>query len=134
VRSLIGGLLLLPALAISASAGAGSGRVFCGEDFVSVEGLEAVIKSKPGIKLLQSDASVVSYSDPATNFIWNFATKANEAFPYVACRRLVKDGGAFRVVTDISCGAEKAACDRLPASYNELDRQMREAVEKEHKR
>jgi hypothetical protein len=134
VRRLIAGLLLLPALAVSTLAGPGKDKVFCGEEFASVEGLEAIIKSKPGIKVLASDASVVSYSDPTTSFIWNFATKANEAFPYVACRRLDKVDGAFRVVTDISCGAEKAACDRLAAAYNELDQKMRDAVEKEHKR
>jgi hypothetical protein len=134
VRSLIGSLLLLSSIAAPASAGPGTGEVFCGEEFQSVEALEAIIKSKPGIKVLASDASVVSYSDPATNFVWNFATETNEAFPHVACRRLVQVDGAFRVVTEISCGAEKAACDRLVAAYNDLDRQMREAVEKEHER
>jgi hypothetical protein len=96
--------------------------------------LEATIKAKPGIEVLPSDATVVSYSDPATSFIWNFAADTNEAFPHVACRRLVEVDGAYRVVTEISCGAEKAACDRLAESYNALDRKMREAVEKEHKR
>jgi hypothetical protein len=83
--------------------------------------------------VLASDASTVSYSDPATNFIWNFAMRANEAFPSVVCRRLVKVGAAFNVETDIFCGAKKAACDHLAQSYNELDRKMRESVEKEHK-
>jgi hypothetical protein len=133
VRGLIGGSLLLPFLAGTALAGGGEGT-FCGEEFKSVEALEALIQAKPGIKVLASDPSVVSYSDPATSYIWNFATKANEAFPHVACRRLVEVDGAFQVVTEISCGAEKAACDRLAAAYNELDRKMREAVEKEHKR
>jgi hypothetical protein len=80
VRSLIGGLLLLPALAVSTLAGPGNGKMFCGEEFASVEGLEAIIKSKPGVKVLPSDASVVSYTDPTTSFIWNFATEANEFF------------------------------------------------------
>jgi hypothetical protein len=124
--------LLLPALAVQAPAE--EGRVLCGEEFASLEGLEATIKAKPGIEVLPSDATVVSYSDPATSFIWNFATDTNEAFPHVACRRLVEVDGAYRVVTEISCGAEKAACDRLAESYNALDRKMREAVEKEHKR
>jgi hypothetical protein len=108
--------------------------MFCGEEFESVQALEALIRAKPGIKVLQSDPSVVSYSDPATNYIWNFATKTHEAFPHVACRRLVEVDGAFQVVTEISCGADKAACDRLAAAYGALDRKMREAVEKEHKR
>ncbi len=133
MRSFIGGLLLLSLTWVSARAGP-EAQAFCGESFVSIEALEASIKSKPGITVLESDASTASYSDPATNFIWNFAKEPNEAFPYVACRRLVQVDGAFQVVTEISCGAEKAACDRLAAAYNELDRQMREAVEKEHKR
>ena len=92
MRGLIGGSLLLPMLAGSALAGASDGT-FCGEEFKSVETLEALIQAKPGIKVLPSDPSVVSYSDPATNYIWNFATKANEAFPYVACRRLAEVDG-----------------------------------------
>jgi hypothetical protein len=134
VRSFVRGLLLLSLACVSATAGRAQGQVLCGEESASVEALEAIIKGKPGIKVLASDTSIISYSDPATNFIWNFAKKANEAFPYVACRRLVPADGAFQVVTEISCGAEKAACDRLAVAYKELDRQMREAVEKEHKR
>lgn len=134
MRSFICGSLLLSMTWVSAAAGPGQGQALCGEEFGSVEALEAVIQSKPGIKVLASDPSIISYSDPATNFIWNFAKRANEAFPYVACRRLVPVDGAFQVVTEISCGAEKAACDRLAEAYKELDRRMREAVEKEHKR
>jgi hypothetical protein len=130
MRWLTGGSLLALALAASCPA---AGEVLCGEEFTSAEALQAVIKAKPGVKVLASDASTVSYSDPATNFIWNFATRANEAFPSVVCRRLVKVGRAFNVATEISCGAEKAACDRLAETYRELDRKMRESVEKEHK-
>jgi hypothetical protein len=51
----------------------------------------------------------------------------------VACRRLLQENGSYRVATDISCWAEKPACDRLAESYNELDRRMRESVEKKPK-
>ena len=132
LRCLAGALSL--ALALQVCVPAVAGETLCGEEFTSLEALEAVIKAKSGIKVLPSDASVVSYSDPATNFIWNFATKANQAYPSVACRRIVEVDGAFRVVTNISCGAEKAACDRLAAAYNELDKKMRDAVEKKHER
>ena len=134
MRGLLAGLVLLSTLAPSQAAGPGKGEVLCKEAFESVDAFEGIIKAKPGIKVLVSDATIASYSDPATGFIWNFARKANEAFPYVACRRAIEVNGAFRVVTDISCGAETAVCDRLVAAYNELDRKMREAVEKEHKR
>jgi hypothetical protein len=134
VRSLLGAVLLLPALAVWASAGQNGANMFCGEQFESVQALEALIRAKPGIKVLPSDPSIVSYSDSATNYIWNFATITHDAFPHVACRRLVEVDGAFQVVTEISCGANKAVCDRLAAAYDALDRQMREAVEKEHKR
>jgi len=130
MRCYTGGSALALALAVSAPA---AGAVLCGEKFISTEALESVIRAKPGVKVLASDASVISYSDPATHFIWNFATRANAAFPSVACRRIVKVGAAFKVVTEITCGAEKAACDRLAESYNELDRRMRESVEKQHK-
>jgi hypothetical protein len=134
MRGLIAGLVLLSTLAASAAGGPGKGEVFCGEAFESVDSLEGIIKAKPGIKVLVSDATIASYSDPATGFIWNFARSANDAFPYVACRRPIKVGGAYWVKTDISCGAAKATCDRLVERYNELDRKMRETIEREHKR
>jgi hypothetical protein len=132
VRRIYASLLLTLGIALAPPAVAD--EALCGEEFASHEALETVIKAKPGVKILPSDDAVVSYSDPATNYIWNFATNSNAAFPSVACRRIVEVDGAFQVATEISCAAAKEACDGLAASYNEFDRKMREAVEKENKR
>ncbi|WP_439541972.1 hypothetical protein [Hyphomicrobium sp.] len=108
-----------------------SDQLFCGESFATLEALQNAIQAKPNVKELPTDGSVKSYSDAATGTIWNFATTSNPAFPSVVCRSLVQKDGAFSVKTLFRCGAEKAECDRLVASYNDLDRKMREAIEKQ---
>jgi hypothetical protein len=124
MRGLIGGTFVALALAATPAAG----EALCGEEFAEIPELEALIKAKPGVQVLSSDSSFVSYSDPATNFIWNFTVNGHEAYPSVACRRLIAVDGAYNVATEISCGADKSACDRLAESYNELDRRMREST------
>ena len=102
----------------------------CGETVASAEALEAVVKAKPGVRVLPSASTYVSYHDPVTKYIWNFATTINPAFPSVACRRIVETAGEHRVATNIWCEADKEACDREAAAYQRLDRQMTEAISK----
>jgi hypothetical protein len=123
---LIGGFMFVPAT-MSATAAEGE---LCGEKPASVQALEGVIKAKPGVKVLPSAAMYVSYRDPATTYIWNFATPINPAFPSAACRRLVDIAGEHRVATNIMCEADKEACDREAEAYLQLDRQMTDAISK----
>jgi len=125
-------LLCCAAVAITAT-GATAAETFCGEAFTSHEALEAAIKAKPGIKVIASDASVVSYSETGKSIIWNFSTKASPAFPTVVCRRLVEKSGSFNLATDIKCGASQEACNRLAASYRELDNQMKQSLDQKKK-
>ncbi len=70
---------LIPLFVLSAPARAD--EALCGETFTAIDVLEQAIKGKPSIKVLPSDDTVVCYCDPATSFIWNFATASNAAFP-----------------------------------------------------
>jgi hypothetical protein len=111
--------------------GSASAATICGIEAATFESLEATIKSTPGVTVLPSDGSVVSYRDAKTQIIWNFSTKSSPAFPSVACRFLEQVDGAFRVKTNVVCGAAKTVCDRLVAAYDELDRKMTAAAKKQ---
>lgn len=60
--------------------------------------------------------------------LWNFTKPTHPAHPSVACRRLLEEGGAYRVRTDIQCRAAKTQCDKLAAGYNALDKEMTDAI------
>lgn len=102
----------------------------CAEKFDTLDQLQVIIEAKAGLKTLQGDDTFLSYSDPATDFIWNFATNSNPAFPSVACRRIVEVEGRYHVETRIHCAADKSACDQLSAAYNALDQKMLEFLNK----
>jgi hypothetical protein len=60
--------------------------------------------------------------------VWNFTKTAHPAHPAVACRRIVKDGDALRVETQLRCNATRAACGQLAADYRTLDQHMMDAI------
>lgn len=123
VKAMLSGVLVLgtPCPAVAAEG-------LCGEAAETLAGLEALVKSKPGVEVVPSDGTVVSYSLGQAGKIWNFATGSNPAYPSVACRTLEHKDGAYYVSTKIHCQAEKAACDALAQSYDALDRQMIKAL------
>src|SRR5262245_14893332 len=65
--------------------------------------------------------------------VWNFTKDSHPAHPSVACRRIVKDGDALRVETQLRCNAAKTACDQLAEDYRTLDKQMMEAIKQQRK-
>jgi hypothetical protein len=120
---------LTMALLIGAG-GAASAEALCGREVGSLTDFEATIKTLPGVKVLPSDDSVVSYVD-ADGVIWNFSTKGSPEFPSLACRKVIERDGKFYVETRLRCGASQDVCDRLAAAYVKLDKQMMDALEKQ---
>ena len=66
--------------------------------------------------------------------VWNFTKDSHPAHPSVACRRIVKDGDALRIATQLRCSAAKAACDQLAEDYRTLDKKMMEAIKQQQQR
>jgi hypothetical protein len=88
------------------------------------------IKQLPGASTPPSrnlDFDVVSLQGQ----VWNFTKASHPAHPSVACRRVVKIGGEFRVQTQLHCNATKEQCDRLAADYVALDKQMMDALKQQ---
>jgi hypothetical protein len=85
------------------------------------------LRAKPGVTFSKNaDWTVATDTDGA---LWSFTPSNHPAHPSVGRRRLLRhsDGGWF-VETGILCQAEKAACDKLYADYQLLDRRMTEAI------
>jgi len=85
------------------------------------------LRAKPGVTFSKNaDWTVATDTDGA---LWSFTPSNHPAHPSVGRRRLLRhsDGGWF-VETRILCQAEKAACDKLYADYQLLDRRMTEAI------
>ena len=85
------------------------------------------LRAKPGVTFSRNgDWTVATDTDGA---MWSFTPSNHPAHPSVGRRRLIQhpDGGFF-VETRILCQAEKAACDKLHADYQLLDRRMTEAI------
>jgi hypothetical protein len=107
-----------------------SAEALCGHDYTSIANFETTVKTAPNVKVLTSDASVVSYVD-SENVIWNFSTKGSPAFPSVAYRKIVETDGKIKVETLLNCEASTDACNELAADYAKLDKKMTEDMAKQ---
>lgn len=123
-------LVLATITALSADLGHAQSGTLCDQPFDGdIVGLPARIKEMPGAVAVQSpnaDFEVISVEPQGD--IWNFTNARHPAHPSVACRRLIQEGGSFRVRTEIQCRAAKPRCDKLAAEYDALDKAMSESI------
>jgi hypothetical protein len=123
---------LLVAIAIAALPGPGHSQLapVCDQPFDGdILGLYARIKGMPGAVVVQStNPNFEVINVEPHGHIWNFTKATHPAHPSVACRRIVRQGDAWNVQTDIQCRAAKPQCDKLAADYNALDNQMRDSI------
>ena len=97
-------------------------------EYPSVAAAMSALKAKPGVKFSDNDGwTVANDTDGA---IWSFTPANHFANPAVGRRSLHQQDGRFFVRTEILCQAQKAACDRLKADYDLLDKRMMEAINK----
>lgn len=85
------------------------------------------IRQLPGAVVPQSRSSHFDVVN-LPGQVWNFTKDSHPAHPSVACRRIVKDGDANRIETQLRCNAAKAQCDRLAEDYRTLDKQIMDAI------
>jgi hypothetical protein len=96
--------------------------------YPTVSAALAALKAKPGVQFTTNDGwTVANDTDGA---IWSFTPAGHYANPAVGRRTLHQQQGGFFVRTEILCQAQKAACDRLKADYDLLDKRMMDAINK----
>jgi hypothetical protein len=123
-------LLAIAIAALPVDPGRSQVPTICDQPFDgNMTGLYGRIRGMPGAVAMPSqspDFEVISIEPHGD--LWNFTKATHPAHPSVACRRLVRQGDAWNVRTDIQCRAAKPQCDKLAADYRALDNQMRESI------
>ncbi len=118
-------------LAIAAALFATTGMSFAQQSSIPYQTVAAAmsgLKAKPGVKFSSNDGWTIA--EETGGVLWSFTPANHFANPAVGRRSLHQQDGRFFVRTEILCQAQKAACDRLKADYDLLDKRMMEAINK----
>jgi hypothetical protein len=115
-------------IALQASPSHPQSQTLCDQPLVgSPAAMYEHIRQLPGAVVAQSQNSHFDVVN-LPGQVWNFTKDSHPAHPSVACRRVVKDGDANRIETQLRCNAVKAQCDRLAEDYRILDKQIMDAI------
>jgi hypothetical protein len=99
--------------------------------FPSVAAALESMRAKPGVTVsLQDGWTIINDTGPT---IWSFTPPTHPAHPSAARRTLVSKDGQMFVETRLKCEASKAACDKLAADYEALDKRMIEELSRSRK-
>jgi hypothetical protein len=63
------------------------------------------------------NAEFIALADQPSGALFTFTKRGHPAHPAVVCRRPQQTATGFAIETQASCGADKAACDALVASF-----------------
>ena len=83
--------------------------------------------------MARGDVEVSNYhgwtiiDDRASGALWSFTPHDHPAHPAAVKRTTVNEGGNVYMVMNALCQAEKPACDRLMAEFQELNNQIRDS-------
>jgi hypothetical protein len=118
-------LMILAVAGLIAAAGPLSAQSI---EYPTVAAAMSALKAKPGVKFSNNDGWTIAQD--TGDVLWSFTPATHFANPAVGRRSLHQQDGRFVVRTEILCQAQKAACDRLKADYDLLDKRMMEAINK----
>jgi hypothetical protein len=115
-------LLAIPAVAAE----------ICDRTMASPGELLETLRDEPGVELIHEDDLYLALAEKARSIVWTFTRPNHPAHPAVVCRRVVQQGDAVGVDMRVVCVGPKAACDRMVADFQELNKRMRENFERTH--
>jgi hypothetical protein len=69
------------------------------------------------------------FQDKSNNTLWSFAPKDHPAYPSAVKREIIEKDGKLYVNMRVHCEAGKKACDQLVRDFQELNEQMRQAMQ-----
>ena len=95
-------------------------RQLCGLTAPSVAAFEPQVAKLSGIarKAAQNGYSV--YIDEANRRVWDFTTPTVPGHPAAACISVTPNGTGSDITVDIICEGNKADCDVIAASFQDL--------------
>jgi len=99
--------------------------------YPSVAAALEALRARSDVKISnQGDWTIVD--DPGATTVWSFTPPNHPAHPAVVKRAFVqKENGAWDVVMNVLCQADKPPCDKLVADFQALNERMRETIARE---
>jgi hypothetical protein len=130
--TLIGFVALATAVASACQKSAETDQ-FCGRPFEPRGDLLTSARADVRLTLFHEDQNYAAFTDRnRLPIIHAFTKPAHPAYPAAICRELIHEpDGSWSVKINIRCAADKAICDQLAADYRQLDREMRESLERD---
>jgi hypothetical protein len=120
-------LLLLTAvtgcLSISAAALAQPGESGQGIGYPSVAAALAALKARSDVNISVKEGWTI-VNDPAEKALWSFTPSNHPAHPAAVKRATVERDGQVFINMRALCQAEKSACDKLIAEFQELNQKV----------
>lgn len=78
------------------------------------------LRAKPGVSVKEENGWIIA-NDPDEKALWTFTTAGHPAHPAAVKRLVIEKDGAAHIQMSVTCGAQKAACDRLVQQFKELN-------------
>ena len=99
--------------------------------YPSVAAALQALQHKSGVNIVNQGGWTV-IDDPSEQTIWSFAPPGHPAYPAAVRRQIVKESGGFSLKMNVLCQAAKQPCDKLVADFQELNKKMRENINRSH--
>jgi len=119
-------MLLLTALIVAADPAipeihyrAGNGALeICGVSAPDPTRLIHAVMALPSLELVEQKDQYLTMMQERERRFWTFAIDGHPAAPAIICRTIVpRDGGGSTLKMEVSCFADKAACDKLTDDF-----------------
>jgi hypothetical protein len=99
--------------------------------YPSVAAALQALQHKSGVNIVNQGGWTV-IDDPSEQTIWSFAPPGHPAYPAAVRRQIIKESGGFSLKMNVLCQAAKQPCDKLVADFQELNKKMRENINRSH--
>jgi hypothetical protein len=97
-----------------------------GVGYETVRAAYDALKNDPQAKARSNEGWLLVNVPSGTNEgIWAFTPLSDPSFPAVVRRKVLKRDGQLFVDMGVLCGGPKPACDRLVATFNTLNEEMK---------
>ena len=98
-------------------------------EYRSVAAALEALRTKSGVRVaMQGGWTIID--EKATMSVWSFTPPEHPAHPAAVRRTVVQEGNDVFIHMNVLCEAEKRACDKLVAEFQELNDRMRETLRK----
>jgi hypothetical protein len=98
-------------------------------EYSSVAAALSALRAKPGVVMSIEDGWTIAREDPSATF-WSFTPVGHPAHPAAVKRQLVDKDGGTHLQMQVHCEAEKAPCDDLVRSFQQLNDQLIQSIRK----